>query len=144
MAGIIWSADMNLGIQELDNLRLSLVEIVNQMEQALECDVSNEETSGMLRRFASVLREYINLERRHFMLYESFNAARDKREDAIEQITCEIIAGLVNYLDGGKAVDWELLNKIKTWLQFHLTATKSIKPGNFTAVQNLAAEPDHT
>ena len=147
MPAINWNVDMSLGIPELDNLRMSLVEIVNHLQDSLDSNelaptLSQDVLATMLRRFGTVTREYINLEKRYFLLYESFNPDREKRDDAAEEITCETISGLVNYLEGGEAIDQLLLNKIKTWLLFHLAATKAIKPGQFSSAMRKETSSD--
>ena len=147
MPTINWSVDMSIGIPELDKLRMSLVEIVNQLQATFSLDESSsplirDDLAAMLRRFGTVSREYLALEKRYFLLYESFNSDREKRDDAAEEMTCTVISGLVNYLEGGNAVDQPLLEKIKTWLLFHLSATNSIKPGQLSDITSKKNSPD--
>ena len=146
MPTIKWSVDMSLGITELDKLRMSLVEIVNQLQETFSSNnntaLLRDDLATMLRRFGTVSREYLMLEKRYFLLYESFSSEREKRDDAAEEITCEVISGLVNYLEGKDAVDQPLLDKIRDWLLFHLSATKAIKPGQLSGVINKEASPD--
>ena len=147
MPTINWSVDMSIGIPELDKLRMSLVEIVNQLQATFSLDESSnplmrDDLAAMLRRFGTVSREYLALEKRYFLLYESFNSEQEKRDDAAEEMTCTVISGLVNYLEGRNAVDQPLLEKIKTWLLFHLSATKAIKTGQYSDARNEETSPD--
>ena len=147
MPTINWSVDMSIGIPELDKLRMSLVEIVNQLQATFSLDESSnplmrDDLAAMLRRFGTVSREYLALEKRYFLLYESFNSEQEKRDDAAEEMTCTVISGLVNYLEGRNAVDQPLLEKIKTWLLFHLSATKAIKPGQHSDARSEETSPD--
>ena len=147
MPTITWSVDMSIGIPELDKLRMSLVEIVNQLQETFllseeKTTPMRDDLATMLRRFGTVSREYLKLEKRYFLLYDSFSSKQKKIDDAAEEMTCTLISGLVNYLEGGDAVDQPLLEKIRTWLLFHLSATKAIKPGQLSGVINKEASPD--
>lgn len=127
MPAIIWNIDMHLGIPELDASRQTLVEIVNRLDEAMREGRPRDDLATMLKRFAHVAREYIVLERRYLLLHEDTDTIKNKREDAVEEITIEIIDGLINYLEGGSAIDQELLAKITAWLLFHLEATRTLK-----------------
>ena len=147
MPTITWSVDMSIGIPELDKLRMSLVEIVNQLQETFSLSEENttlmrDDLATMLRRFGTVSREYLKLEKRYFLLYESFSSKQKKIDDAAEEMTCTLISGLVNYLEGGDAVDQPLLEKIRTWLLFHLSATKAIKTGQYSDARNEETSPD--
>ena len=147
MPTITWSVDMSIGIPELDKLRMSLVEIVNQLQETFSLSEENktlmrDDLATMLRRFGTVSREYLKLEKRYFLLYDSFSSKQKKIDDAAEEMTCTLISGLVNYLEGGDAVDQPLLEKIRTWLLFHLSATKAIKPGQHSDARSEETSPD--
>lgn len=144
MPAIIWNVDMHLGIPELDASRQNLVEIVNRLDEAMQTGKPKDDLATMLKRFAHVAREYIILERRYLLLYEDTDAIKNKREDAVEEITREIIDGLINYLEGGTAIDQELLAKITAWLLFHLQATQTLKsrtePANGRSADTIQGE----
>lgn len=127
MPAIDQNMNIHLGIPELDKTRQVLVKIVNLIDEALLPEKSREYLAGMLKHFAQVTREYIVLERGYLPLYQNTDITKNKREDAVEKISREIISALILYLEGGKGIDKELLDKITNRLTFHLGATPALK-----------------
>lgn len=124
---IKWNPNMQVGIPELDTKRETLVEIVNRIDEAMKAEESKDDLASMLQRFAFLTRDYIIVERRYLLLYKSFAKVKNKREDAVEEITRKIIDGLVNYLEGKSCIDEILLHDINKWLCSHLKTTLTLK-----------------
>lgn len=118
---------MQLNIPELDLSRQALVEILNRMYSSLHGQCDADTLAAMLRRFVHVARDYTSLERRYLMLHENEDTLHNTREDNIQQIQCDVIDGLYNYLEKKYPVNEDLLLKLKTWLLTHFEMSEVLK-----------------
>lgn len=129
MFKVNWSKEMAFGIGELDDYRISLLNIVNHLYDALEQEKPAAQLAAMLQRFSVMSREYLKLEHRYIKVYEPYGKARELRIEAIEEMNRALITGLARYTKGHSPLDIELLGQIASWLQNHFIETAKITQG---------------
>ncbi len=124
-----WSKEMAFGIGELDDYRVSLLNIINHLHDALEQEKPVAQIAAMLQRFSVMSREYLALEKRYITVYEPYDKARELRNEATAEMNRALITGLARYTKGYSPLDSELLGQIAAWLQNHFIETAKIAQG---------------
>lgn len=143
-----WTDEYNVGIQEVDEQHRTLVDLLNQLHQAIR----ERRGSAACREILDRLAEYT---RTHFLLEESlmrvsnypgFEIHKQQHEDLIGQVRA-----LQEKLDNGQAaISFELLHFLQVWLTRHIHESDKrfgqhfLKKDDLSAYRQWSAEVKQT
>lgn len=113
---IEWSSELSVGIEEIDAQHQVLVDLLNQIHEAIQQRHAAEVTQSIIEKLGEYTRIHFAVEESlmrilHYPDYESHKSAHDK---LIEQLL-----DLQGRLNTGKAVSFELAHFLKVWLTKH-------------------------
>ena len=116
-----WSRDLSVGIEEIDDQHKVLVDLVNEMHEAIH----QRRGRDVVRRVLAKLAEYTRI---HFAVEESlmcilgypdYEIHKEQHEQLIRHMSA-----LQNKVDSGKtAIGFELMHFLKVWLTRHIMAS---------------------
>ena len=114
---IEWSSELSVGIEEIDAQHQVLVDLLNQIHEAIQQRHAAEVTQSIIEKLGEYTRIHFAVEESlmrimHYPDYESHKNAHDK---LIEQLL-----DLQGRLNTGKAVSFELAHFLKVWLTKHI------------------------
>ena len=114
---IEWSNELSVGIEEIDVQHQVLVDLLNQIHEAIQQRHGAEVTQGIIEKLGEYTRVHFAVEESlmrllHYTDYERHKSEHDK---LIEQLT-----DLQGRLNAGKAVSFELAHFLKVWLTKHI------------------------
>lgn len=115
---VLWSDDLSVGIQEIDEQHKILVDLLNELHTA----VCEHKGSSVCRSILDRLVEYTRV---HFAVEESLMRilgfpGHDDHKHEHELLTQQVF-DLLHKLDSGKtAISFELFHFLKIWLTKHI------------------------
>ncbi|MGQ9819972.1 MAG: bacteriohemerythrin [Candidatus Kapaibacteriales bacterium] len=120
MAFIVWKENYAVGINVIDSQHKRLVEIINDLNEALQEGKSKEVLGEILLNF-------INFVHLHFKTEEEIMVKEDFNEYAIhryehEKLTDEMKRFYEDYLEGSAYISAQLMNYFRDWLMDHIMA----------------------
>lgn len=113
-----WSDEFNVGIQEVDEQHKVLVQLLNQLHEAIREHHGKATSREILNRLAEYTRTHFLLEESLMRLthYPGFEIHKAQHEELIQQVVA-----LQDKLDNeGATITFELLHFLKTWLTQHI------------------------
>lgn len=125
----VWSDDLSVGIQEIDEQHKVLVGLLNELHLA----VSDHRGSAVCRGILDQLAEYTRV---HFAVEESLMRIlgypdHENHKHEHEMLTGQVV-DLQGKLDAGKvAISFELLHFLKVWLTKHINESDKRYGGYF-------------
>lgn len=138
---IEWTNDLSVGVDELDAQHQSLIEIINELHEAIH----NRKGSAISREVLTKLKEYTRV---HFAVEESlmriFKYPRYKEHVKEHAILIDQIIELEDKLDHNKtSISFELLHFLKNWLSKHIINSDS-DYGPFFTEKGIVSEKKKT
>lgn len=128
---INWSDELSVGIEEIDEQHKILVNLVNQMHDAIDKDHASETVP-------LILNELIEYTRIHFVVEESlmrilnypgYSVHHDQHQGLIKNI----IELQKKTTTGKTSTNFELMQFLKTWLTRHIMEEDMLYSGFFLA-----------
>ncbi|MBI2306690.1 MAG: hemerythrin family protein [Rhodocyclales bacterium] len=113
-----WSDDFSINIQEIDEQHRVLVDLLNQLHEAIRGHRGKATSREILDRLAEYTRTHFLLEESLMRLthYPGFEIHKAQHEELIAQVVA-----LQDKLDNENAtITFELLHFLKTWLTQHI------------------------
>lgn len=113
-----WSNDLSVGIEEIDIQHQTLVELVNEMHQAIHDRHGNDVVFDILNRLAEYTRIHFAVEESLMRIlgYPDYEAHKEEHIKLIDTVQ-----DLVQKVGAGKtAVGFELMHFLKVWLTKHI------------------------
>ncbi len=113
-----WSDDFCVGVEEIDQQHQVLVDMLNDMHEAIVCKRGSAEARKILDQLADYTKTHFALEEglMRIMRYPGFDIHKQQHVDLLNQVT-----ELQEKLDSGKAaISFELLHFLKIWLSQHI------------------------
>lgn len=118
MAFFIWDNSYSVGVSELDNQHKGLVNILNELFEAMQENRSKEVLGGIISRLVTYTKTHFSTEERYMQTYSYPELAAQKREHAL--LTDQVIK-FKNDFDSGKvALTVQLTSFLKNWLVQHI------------------------
>lgn len=113
-----WSEELSVGIQEIDEQHKMLVDLLNQLHEAIHKRHGSEATRKILDELADYTRIHFAVEESlmRVLEYPDYEAHKREHEDLIQQMV-----DLKQKLDTGThSISFELLHFLKVWLTKHI------------------------
>jgi len=115
---IDWSQKLSIGVHEIDEQHMKLVELVNEMHEAIQQHRASEVTLKILDDLIVYTKTHFQTEEAlmDILEYEDFSDHKATHDQLIQQI-----GELKEKLDAGEAsVNFELMHFLKQWLTHHI------------------------
>lgn len=113
-----WSDDFSVGIEEIDAQHKELVDLLNQLHEAIHEHHGRDTSRAILDKLADYTRTHFAVEESLMRVtnYPDFAQHKQNHEDLIAQVQA-----LQEKLDNGQAaITFELLHFLKVWLTRHI------------------------
>ncbi len=125
---IAWSDSLSVGISEIDDQHMVLVDLLNELNSAISGHRGSAECRSILDRLAEYARVHFAVEESlmRILEYPDFENHKHEHEALLVQVV-----NLIQKLDSGKAkISFELLHFLKAWLTKHIQGSDK-KYGDF-------------
>jgi len=121
MALLNWQSDYSVNIKEIDLQHMKLIELINQLHNAMKAGKGKEVMGKILEELVNYTTYHFNNEEKLFEKYGYPEVHVHKRQhsDLVKQVT-----NYKNDFDSGKSVlTMNLMNFLKDWLTKHILDT---------------------
>ena len=114
---IEWSSELSVGIEEIDTQHQVLVDLLNQIHEAIQHRHGTEATQGVIEKLGEYTRIHFAVEESlmRILHYPDYERHKSEHDNLIEQLI-----DLRGRLAAGKAVSFELAHFLKVWLTRHI------------------------
>ncbi|QLG89369.1 bacteriohemerythrin [Chitinibacter bivalviorum] len=114
---IEWNDALSVGIQEIDEQHKVLVNLLNELHDAIRQHHGREASVAILQRLADYTRIHFTVEESLMRIlgYPDYEAHKGHHEDLIAQMN-----DLQERLNKGEAISFELLHFLRNWLTNHI------------------------
>lgn len=128
---ITWSDELSVGIEEIDEQHKILIGLLNRMHDAIHERHGSDVVEG-------ILAELVDYTRIHFAVEESLMRilnfpGYEEHHDQHEELTQQILDLQQKLTSGKKAISFELMHFLKTWLSRHIMEEDMQYSGFFLA-----------
>lgn len=113
-----WSADISVGIEEIDAQHKVLIHILNGIYQAIVTQAPRQATAGLLEELVQYTHVHFAVEESLFRItdypaYEGHKAIHDHLKQQVEDIRAKFQRGEI-------VADLALMDFLKQWLEQHI------------------------
>ncbi len=128
---VAWSEQLSVGIEEIDEQHKVLVSLVNRMHEAIQEHHGSDAVQGILAELADYTRIHFAVEESlmRILNYPGYEEHREIHEELLQHVVelKEKVAA------GKKAISFELMHFLKTWLTKHILEEDMNYSGFFLA-----------
>ncbi|MCX7289508.1 bacteriohemerythrin [Janthinobacterium sp.] len=112
-----WTDELSVGIQEIDEQHKVLIDLLNELHEAIRQHHGSEASVTILGRLADYTRTHFTVEESLMRIlgYPEYDAHKLHHEDLIKQMN-----DLQARLAGGEAITFELMHFLRNWLTHHI------------------------
>jgi len=113
-----WSNELSVGIEEIDAQHKVLVDLLNQIHEAIQQRHGAEITGEIIERLSEYTRIHFAVEESlmRILHYPEYERHKEEHDRLIEQLN-----GFRNKLESGKSsISFELAHFLKVWLTKHI------------------------
>jgi hemerythrin len=123
MSDIVWDESLAINIPLIDSQHKQLIEMINELSQAIEQKKSHELLDSLFARL-------ITYTQTHFAAEEEFMKIIDYKQIAVHKsmhthFTQKVLAQYREYKVGNKTVDKAVLDMLLNWLLTHIKTVDS-------------------
>lgn len=114
----LWSDDLSVDIQEIDEQHKGLIDLINQLHDAISSNQEQEASREILNQLAEGTRTHFLLEESLMRLthYSGFAVHKNQHETLMDEMR-----QLLQKLDAGSTtISLDLLHFLKNWLTEHI------------------------
>jgi hemerythrin len=118
---IEWSNELSVGIEEIDAQHKVLVDLLNQIHEAIQQRQGTEATSQIIERLGEYTRIHFAVEESlmRILHYPDYERHKEEHDRLIDQLN-----GFRTKLESGKgSISFELAHFLKVWLTKHIMET---------------------
>jgi len=127
MALLVWTNSMSVNIKEIDEQHKRLVDLINQLHDAMKSGKGQEALGKILSELADYTVYHFGTEEKLFKQYGYPEYARHKK--AHDDLTKQVMEIKKSFDAGSSVVTVEVMNFLKDWLTKHiLDADKKYTP----------------
>lgn len=115
---VVWNEDLSVGIQEIDEQHKVLVDLLNELNEAIQQRHGKEAAAEILERLADYTRVHFTVEESLMRIlgYPDYDEHKRHHEELIRQMR-----ELQQKLRAGHAsISFELLYFLRNWLTHHI------------------------
>ena len=118
---IEWTDELSVGIEEIDEQHRVLVDLVNEMHQAITDQRGSEVVSDILEKLADYTRIHFAVEESlmRILQYPDYEPHKEQHEKLIAHL--RELRGKVE--SGQTAIGFELMHFLRNWLTQHILGT---------------------
>lgn len=121
MAFFVWNDSYSVGVKELDSQHKVLVDLLNELFEAMQANKSKEILGGTLNKLVNYTRTHFATEERYMTQYNYPELIAQKREHLV--FTDQIL-NFKNDFDSGKvSLTVQLTSFLKNWLVQHISGS---------------------
>jgi len=126
---IEWTDDLSVGIEEIDQQHRSLVEIVNDIHEAIAQHKAKEAMDELLQRLEEYTRIHFAVEESlmrifHYPAYETHQVEHQKLIEQLKDIRTK-------FAEGHGGVTFELMQVLRNWLVKHIDGSDKAYTSHF-------------
>lgn len=113
-----WSHDLSVGVKEIDEQHMKLIDLINEMHEAITEHRASEVTMRILDELIVYTQTHFQTEEAlmNILEYDDFEVHKALHDALIQQVS-----DLKLKLQSGKAsINFELMHFLKTWLTKHI------------------------
>lgn len=118
MSLLKWKNEYSVGVQEIDNQHMKLIELINKLFDAMKQGQANAVIGQILNELSTYASTHFKTEEKYFELFDYMESEKHKE---IHQIFVMKITKFKNDFDAGKiALSVSIFNFLKDWLNDHI------------------------
>jgi hemerythrin len=121
MALIIWSEDLSVGIKEIDEQHKKLVQMLNELHDAMSAGKSTLVMGDLLAKLIAYTQTHFQKEESYMSKYAYADLPAHKTEHTA--LTQKALDVQKRYKEGTAMVSIEVLSFLKNWLTTHIQGT---------------------
>ena len=134
MAFVHWSSEMETGIKKIDEQHQKLVQLLNDLFDAMNKGKSKDALSIILDELVEYTKVHFGTEERYFRMYEYPKSEAHMKEHT--NLATQVIDFQTQFKTGNARVTVQLLNFLKDWLTNHILGSDK-EYGPFLKSQGL-------
>jgi hemerythrin-like metal-binding protein len=121
MALLTWSAEYSVGIKEIDNEHIKLVELINQLHDGMKAGKGREILGNILNELVKYTAFHFGHEEQLFdkYLYPDTILHKKQHKALVEQV----LAYKESYDNGKSVITMDIMNFLKDWLINHIAGS---------------------
>jgi hemerythrin-like metal-binding protein len=118
MSLLKWKNEYSVGVQEIDNQHMKLIELINKLFDAMKQGQANAVIGQILNELSTYASTHFKTEEKYFELFDYMESEKHKE---IHQIFVMKITKFKNYFDAGQiTLSVSIFNFLKDWLNDHI------------------------
>jgi hemerythrin-like metal-binding protein len=118
MSLLKWKNEYSVGVQEIDNQHMKLIELINKLFDAMKQGQANAVIGQILNELSTFASTHFKTEEKYFELFDYMESEKHKE---IHQIFVMKITKFKNYFDAGQiTLSVSIFNFLKDWLNDHI------------------------
>ena len=116
-----WKAEYSVNIKEVDDQHKKLIEMINELNDAMGQGKAKDVLGAILGRLVSYAASHFAMEERLLQAhgYEEYQDHKEKHE----KMTAKVLELQRQFKDGKAAMTIEVMNFLKNWLDKHILGT---------------------
>lgn len=118
---VVWTDELSVGIQEIDEQHKVLVNLLNELSQAIKEHHGNEACLNILDRLVDYTRIHFAVEESLMRIFDYADYENHKAEH--EQLIEEVQAMRHEIEDDHRKISFKLLHFLKMWLTQHILSS---------------------
>lgn len=116
-----WDAKYSVGVRELDAQHKQLVDMLNELYEAMQSQQGNAILGAIINKLVSYTRTHFTTEERYMSQYGYPDLAAQKREHAM--FTDKVMAFKNDFDSGRVSITVSVTSFLKTWLMEHISGS---------------------
>lgn len=133
-----WSADLEIGLEEIDRQHRWLFELTNRLHDAIDSNTTVQ------LGIEDALEQLVDYTMNHFIieeeLFERLGYPETEAHKAQHNVFCRNVMDLLVRYDSGDIVNTEMLDLLKNWLLHHICTVDKAYVEHFRA-SNIKPNP---
>lgn len=121
MAFFVWDEKYSVGVRELDSQHKTLVDMLNELFEAMQASKANDVIGGIVKRLVDYTKTHFATEERYMQQHGYPDLASQKAEHAK---FAEQVMAFKNDFDSGKvSISVTVTSFLKNWLVQHISGS---------------------
>lgn len=118
MSLIQWDETLSVGVQSIDAQHTALIEILNELHDAMLHGDAHSKTGPLLRKLLSYTKEHFGIE--EAMMEAAGYPQLDEHRAHHRKLTAKVEDFIVRFEQGETTLNLHLLNFLRDWLTSHI------------------------
>lgn len=135
MAFFVFSDDLRVRVQEIDDQHARLVELINELLEAMKKGEAKQALGGILTQLAEYAIFHFSTEEKHMVKHQYPSFRTHKREHA--DFIAKVEVFVRDFESGKLALSLDIMNFLRDWLTNHIKGTDK-KLGAFLSTRGVS------